>query len=111
MKTFSVQLRNQKGTTEVIKNELVEVLGASVKDLNFEEKQKLRLKYGAKIIELKEGTLKNAGIKNGFIIQRINKIPVLSALDVKTIMDDLEGDVLIEGYYPNGISVYYTFTK
>lgn len=111
IKTFSVELRNQYGTTEVIKDEAISTLGATIASLSPEDKQRLRLKYGVKIVSLDDGLLKKAGIKKGFIIQKINNTPVYTPMDVKSILENYSGNIIIEGYYPNGIAVYYTFTK
>ncbi|MFH2142572.1 MAG: trypsin-like peptidase domain-containing protein [Bacteroidota bacterium] len=106
--TLMMTLRNRNNTTGILKNDPISLLGATIKDLPIEDKQRLRLKYGAKITDIQDGSLLNAGIKKGFIITRINRQPVYSAVDAKNILESQKGVVVVEGYYSNGISAYYT---
>ncbi len=110
-KEVLVTLKNVNGDTKIIKSEIIKLYGASLKEISFDDKQKLRLKYGVKITDMEDGLFKNAGIKKGFIITMINRRPVYTAEDVKLILSSIKnGGVLLEGYYPNGISAYYTFS-
>jgi len=69
----------------------------------------LGLKSGVKVKNLDSGKLKNAGIKEGFIITAVDNKPVNSANDVINYLDQKIGGVLIEGIYPNGMKAYYGF--
>ncbi len=108
-KTVVVELRNRQGNTSIIKSSEISIMGARFGEISNEEKSRLRLRNGVKVIELKQGELLKAGIKQGFIITQINKVPVYSGEDVYNLLSSIEGVVLVEGIYPNGISVYYTF--
>lgn len=107
-KNMVITLRNRNNTTEVLKNEPISIFGATIKDIPAEDQQRLRLRYGAKITDIQDGYLLKAGIKKGFIILEINQKPVYSAIDAKNILESLKGGVLVQGYYSNGISAYYT---
>jgi serine protease Do len=110
-KQFAVVLKNMDGTTGVVKkSELTEVLDAKLAALGSEEKSKLGIKNGVKVVSAGEGKFAAAGISEGFIIMAINNKPVNSPEDVKNMLDKIKnGGVYIEGVYPNGTSAYYAF--
>lgn len=111
---IGVTLRNLDGTTAVVlpsKSSDVKInqLGASLVPVSDEEKQRLNIKGGAKVAQLNEGTLKEIGVKTGFIITTIDHQKVNSPEDVKNFLDEKSGGVLVEGVYPNGLRAYYAF--
>ncbi len=110
-KVLTVTLRNKEGNTNVIKNEteVVNALGATLENISNGEKSKLGIETGVKIKDLGTGKLKSAGIKDGFIITRIDNKDVASASDVIDYLQNKKGGVLIEGIYPNGMRAYYGF--
>ncbi|MCC8146844.1 MAG: Do family serine endopeptidase, partial [Bacteroidales bacterium] len=70
---FRVELKNDQGTTEIIKNRSAsEVLGATFSELSAETQRKAGVNYGVEVTNIKNGKLRNAGIKDGFIILTIN---------------------------------------
>lgn len=108
-KTFPVVLRNKEGTTRVIRNESASILGASLSSASESDLNKLGLKHGVKVKELQSGKLKEAGLKEGFIITSIDNKPVKEPSDVTQYIDNRKGGILIEGYYSNGMKAYYGF--
>jgi S1-C subfamily serine protease len=58
-------------------------------------------------VKLNKGKLLNAGIKEGFIITKIDRKPISSAKDVVNALQYKRGGALIEGVYPNGVRAYY----
>ena len=108
-KTFKVTLRNPSGGTGIVKDNNYPVLGADLEKVNDAAKYKLNIRNGLKIKNLKSGKLKDAGIKEGFIIVRVNKNPVNSVEDFREVLKQSSGGVLIEGIYPNGEKAYYVF--
>jgi S1-C subfamily serine protease len=108
-KNVTVTLRNKDGDTKVVKNESVSTLGAEFELLSREEGAKLGIRNGVKISKLDAGKLRNAGIREGFIIQSIDNRPVSSPDDIVNILNSKKGGVLIEGIYPNGTRAYYGF--
>ncbi len=110
IKIVLVTLRNKQGDTKIVnKDEAVSVLGAKFEAISSSEAKYLRINHGVKIVDLKDGKLKNIGIKKGFIITKINRETVETADDVKNIISNITGGVYIEGIYPNGMSAYYAF--
>jgi len=108
-KLFSVTLRNKEGTTAVKRNETASLLGATLENASDVELDKLRLNSGVKVKELRPGKLKNAGLKDGFIITAIDNKPVKNPTEVISYLDSKQGGVLIEGIYPNGMKAFYGF--
>ena len=106
---YEVTLRNKDGNTKVIKNEVVNVLGAKLESLSDSDQKKLGIKNGVKISDLANGKLQNAGIKEGFVITSIDNKPVNSPKDVTNYLEQKSGGILIEGIYFNGMRAYYGF--
>jgi periplasmic serine protease, Do/DeqQ family len=113
-KTFSVELRNAQGSTEVKKGgDPSEVLGAAFKTLSDSQKKQLNVSYGVEVAGLTNGKLRDAGIKKGFIIMIVNNQKISSADDIDKIVDKIlkgnseEQGLFIKGFYPNGRTRYY----
>jgi len=107
-------IKNKKGNTEIVKRsevikESVSSLGATFEPIENEEKERLKLNGGAKITSLSTGKLRSAGIKEGFIITKIDKKEIKSPEDIESALYNKKGGVLIEGVYPNGMRAYYGF--
>ncbi len=111
LRKFDVELRNRNGDTELISKEadLMVQFGADLQPLSSEQLNKLGLRSGLQVRNLSNGKLKGAGIKEGFIITRVDRKPVQSATDVMSALSKKDGGVLIEGVYPNGLTAYYGF--
>jgi Do/DeqQ family serine protease len=107
-KIMPVILKNKNGSTSVIKKEAT-VLGASLSEVDEETKEKLNIKNGVRIDELTSGILLRQGIKEGFIILKIDNKEVVSAREVEDLLNSKSGGVLIEGVYPNGTKAFYGF--
>lgn len=111
-KTFNVTLRNKNGDTDRIVrdvNEVVTVLGADFEPIESTEMAKLKINKGMKVTNLKGGKLRSAGIKEGFIITKIDGKQITNKEDINNALANKKGGVLIEGVYPNGFKTYYGF--
>ncbi len=107
---FMLTLRNKEGDTKIGKNEEpLKLLGGEFENASPDEKANLNLSGGVKISRLIAGKLRNAGIKEGFIITSIDKKPINSKDDLELALRSKQGGVLIEGIYPNGTKAYYGF--
>jgi Do/DeqQ family serine protease len=82
-------------------------LGADLRNLTSEEKNRFDLDGGVVVLNLVNGKLKQAGVREGFIIQKINKKPVKTVDDVMEALSENEGGILLEGRYPNGTKAFY----
>ncbi|MGD9491940.1 MAG: Do family serine endopeptidase [Bacteroidales bacterium] len=113
-KTISkpVTLLNRRGEKVLLKKEdpaLSTFMGATFSEPDQQTMSRLRLKNGMQISELNEGALKNAGIKESFIVTKIDQTIIYSVEDIENALSGKSGGVLIEGVYPNGMKAYYGF--
>lgn len=111
LRKFNVELRNKNGDTGLISKEadMLGQLGADLQPLNVEQLRKLGISSGLQVKNLSNGKLKSAGIREGFIITRVDRKAVTSSNEVTQSLNKKSGGVLIEGVYPNGLTAYYGF--
>ena len=109
-KLVDVVLRNNQGSTKLVKNnEVINILGAQFSQPSEDEINKLGISSGVKISNLGPGKLRMAGIKEGFIITKIDNQKITSAEELQSALENKKGGILIEGIYPNGLRAYYGF--
>ncbi len=107
-KQYEVVLRNMRGGFEIMKSdEIIKPLGAEFREVEVKLKQKLGISNGLQVAKLGEGKLKEGGVKEGFIITKLNRATINSVDDLKRALENIKGGVLIEGVYPNGLVAYY----
>jgi hypothetical protein len=70
--------------------------------VTYRELSKLLLEGGVKVKELKKGKWRDSGMKEGFIIGYIDKVPVDNVEDLNRILSYKKGGILLEGYYADG---------
>lgn len=114
LKTFEVELKNQKGSTDVIKKAGLESLGASFEVISEKQKATLRIPNGVKVTQVnKSGKFAKYGIQKDFIILKINNKSISSVQDIESALKivenslDAENALFISGVYPNGRLAYY----
>ena len=114
LKKFDIELKNKKGSTEVIKTVGLGSLGASFEELKDKQKANLKLTSGVKVSDItKNGKFAKAGVQKDFIILKINNkiINEISDIDIalRTIENSLDKEnvLFISGIYPNGKATYY----
>ncbi len=108
----SIKLQNRRGNTDLLDKddrEVLSLLGATFEEPDQEDMSRLRLSHGLKISELSDGKLKAAGIREGFIVTKIDGNEIKTLQDVENALSGKTGGVLIEGVYPNGMKAYYGF--
>ena len=109
----TVTFKNDQGNTKMTKQSDVMSLGCAFTELSKEDKEDLAISKGLKVVGIKAGKFKSAGIRDGFIITDINNIPVDSRDDVESIYNqimrssDADKVMFITGFYPTGKKVYY----
>ena len=110
-KTATLTLRNEKGNTKVVKDADIDVLGGQFKSLTDAQKEQLNIGYGLQVIKVSGGKLKDAGVPQGFIIQRVNDESVKTIEDLQKIVKDAskskEPVLYIQGIYPTGKKGYF----
>lgn len=113
-RTAQVVLKNANGNTDKVTNTTsltMASLGADFKSLTNSELDNMSLSHGVRVENLRSGKLKTAGVREGFIITRMNNHPVSSEADIQRLLENSDSNgVLIEGKY-NGDDhlTYYGF--
>ncbi len=106
-----VVLKNKLGDVAIVPkddNSVKTKLGADLQPVSGGEMSVLELSGGAKVAKLYSGKLKEAGVREGFIITSIDKKLVGSPEDVVRILEaKTNGGILVEGIYPNGKKEFY----
>lgn len=100
-------LRNVRGTTGIVKGEDNQTLGAELKPVSEKEQRSLGLRYGLKVVSLGDGKLKDAGVREGFIITKANRVPLTSVKDFRQVMASASDGLFIAGVYPDGRVRYF----
>ena len=109
----SATLRNQSGTTSITKKGDFSELGCAFMKLTPETKERLGISNGVQVKGLKAGSIRDAGVKEGFIITAVNDIPVNSSDDVEQIYNKVMKDsedykaLILYGVYPTGKKYTY----
>lgn len=100
----SFGLINKEGNTAILRKGTItsESLGADFQSLPKLEKDKLGIKNGIKIYNIKRGKINNIGLSEGFILIALNKKQYEKPEDLITDFEQLKGQVVMEGIMPNG---------
>lgn len=108
-KNFKVTLEASSSVKNVAKNnEMLKDLGVELKDIEAKKLQAMNLKHGVEISKIFAGKInKYTDIKPGFIVTKIDNIPVNSSEEFLDILRKKSGGVLLEGIYPNSRRLYY----
>jgi serine protease Do len=106
-KSSLVTLKNQQGTTSITRNDKLTALGATFDAVDKNELTRLGLSNGIQIKSVNAGKFSNYGIREGYIITKVNDKPIYSADDLKTAIEGAKGGLFITGVYPNGKKAYY----
>jgi S1-C subfamily serine protease len=112
VKDYVITLRNRDGNVGVVKNETearsASALGADLSAPSKKELSSLSLQGGVKVNKLKKGLLSAAGVREGFIITKVDRQAVNSPKELEAALKE-KSEAFIEGYYPNGQKAYYAF--
>ncbi len=109
---FNVVLKNRDGNTDLAKKDEFNAeasLGATFKQVPQKLMDDLGIENGIQVAGLSSGKLRNAGIREGFIITQVDGKPVRSISDLNSALANKKGGVLVEGIYPNRTRAYYGF--
>ena len=111
--TTTVTFKNDAGSTKLTRSSDFTSLGCAFTELTEKDKKDMSISQGVKVVGVKAGKFKRAGVKDGFIITDINNAPVNSQEDVENIYNqimraqDSDKVMFITGFYPTGRKVYY----
>ncbi|QSE97418.1 trypsin-like peptidase domain-containing protein [Fulvivirga lutea] len=102
-KSVKAILRNTSGTTDLISKTYNPELGGAVfEELNNDEMASLQLNGGVKATEVNDGKWKESGLKEGFIITKIDKVDIVDLADLHLVLENKKGGILVEGITPTG---------
>jgi type II secretory pathway component PulC len=91
----------------------MDMLGAEFKEISAKLKDQFQLDYGMEVKSVSKGKFQTAGIKEGFVIVKINNQAIRSTDDIKEVLteaintNDKFKVLNIAGVYPNGKVAYY----
>lgn len=109
--TKTITLKNAQGTTKIIEQADIDVLGGQFRPVTEAMKKLLNINYGLEVLKVNNGALKSAGINRGFIIQNVNDNMVKSIDDlqglVKKASTSKDPVLYIQGIYPTGKKAYF----
>ena len=112
---FDVILKNENGTTTIVKSGdsfYSEMLAAELQQIDQEDKEKLKLQGGVKVVKINEGILRQGGINEGFILTEINGVRINSQQNLNEALTKSKSNVIrMKGMYPNGAKISYEFMK
>ncbi|MBK9357459.1 MAG: trypsin-like peptidase domain-containing protein [Bacteroidales bacterium] len=109
---YAVILKNRDGNVSLVKREDVNIqslLGANFSPVPEKLKSDLNIENGIQVNTLGDGKLRNAGVRQGFIITRVDGKSVRSIDELSNAIASKKGGILIEGIYPNRTRAYYGF--
>ena len=111
-KTATLTLKNEKGNTKVVKDADLDVLGGQFRPITDSQKEQLNIGYGLQVLKVSGGKLKDAGVPQGFVIQRVNDQSIKTIEDLQNVVKNAskskEPVLWIQGIYPTGKKGYFT---
>ncbi len=111
-KPFEVVLRNMEGETKMVTADEA-VLGAQFREVSRELRNRLQIDYGVQVTGIRDGAMKDAGVKNDFVITSVDGQPVKSVQQVKNALETQPAgsNIELEGLYPRGNYIYVYVIK
>ena len=110
-KNINITLKNEQGTTKIVKDAGMEILGAAFKELPDDLKRQLNLGYGLQVTGVTSGKMADAGVRKGFIILKANDQPMRKVSDLEEVMKAAVKSpnqvLFLTGVFPSGKRGYY----
>ena len=110
-KNVEIELKNEQGTTKVVKDNGMEILGAAFRELPDEVRRQLRLSGGVEVTGLTDGKMKEYGVRKGFIILKANgqSVKTVEQLEeiVKAATRSTDPVLFLNGIFPSGKRAYF----
>jgi len=107
--TVPIVLRNNSGTTSVVKTSVLDRLGAVLQTVSKKDATSLDVKGGVIVKSVTEnGLMDKSRIQEGFIILKANGQEVKSVDELKAILEKATGTVKLEGVF-SGYEGVYTY--
>ena len=110
-RTVELTLKNEQGTTKVVKSTDMEILGAAFRELPDDLKKQLNLGAGLEVTGVSSGKMADAGVRKGFIILKVNNQTVRKVSELeelfKAATKSPEQVLFISGIFPSGKRASY----
>jgi len=105
--TVPITLRNNSGTTSVVKTSVMDKLGAQLTTLSKKDASDLDVKGGVMVKAVTEnGLMDRSRIQAGFIILRANGQEVKSVEEFQKVLEKASGTIKLEGVFAGYEGVY-----
>lgn len=103
----NVTLRNDLGTTDVVKNSVVDKLGASFETLSKKDANELGVKGGVLVKKIESGGLfERSRIQDNYVILKVNGQEVKSVEEFRKAIENSGATAKLEGIYPGYEGIY-----
>lgn len=96
---------NMPKKSKKYQKDMKQVLGASMRRITSEEKQKFDIDNGVKILVIGKGKFKDCDFRDGFIITEIKGKQMKNVQDIQKMLQECKEknlNAVIKGIYPNG---------
>jgi serine protease Do len=105
--TTAILLKNKSGSTDVVKNSVLDKLGAELEGLNKDDAKELGIKGGVIVKSIStRGLLSKVRIQEGYVIIKANNKEISNVDDLRKVLETSTGSVKLEGIYPGYEGVY-----
>lgn len=110
----TITLLNKEGNLAILKKGTVgsDILGADFQPISKIEREKIGVKSGYRISNIRQGRIASMGIQEGFVITALNKREFDRVEDLIHALEGIRGQISIEGVFPNGgrgVFSFYTY--
>jgi serine protease Do len=111
--TVPIVMKNIDNDTKVVTGDsgTGSIFGATLNPVSSQEMKDLDIDCGVKVSEINTGTLKDLGIKKGYILTKINGKKVRSTSDVRQVTNNGQKISSIEGYQSDGTFFTFQFVR
>lgn len=102
-KSVNTVLKNYEGHETISKPEVNYLIeGATFEDLMYSDLVKRSIDGGVLVRIIETGKWKKSGIREGFIVTHLDKVPVDNVADLNRMLSYKSGGILVEGIYKDG---------
>jgi Do/DeqQ family serine protease len=108
-KEYSTNLtfKNRSNTTDIVKNSVMDKLGATFETLPKNEAVDMGIKGGVRVKDIKEkGAFTKTRMEENYVITKVNGKEVLNLEDFRKEIDKSTGEIKLEGMYPGFEGVF-----
>lgn len=104
--TTNVTLKSSAGTLAAANKSSIDKLGGNFTTLDEATARKNNVRGGVVVSKLGTGALSNTRMQEGFVIISVNDQTVLKVEDLKKIIANASGTIVLRGFYPGDEHLY-----